>query len=163
MMMVDQGITRQSRTNFVKSFEVTLRALIPNPNVIMLVGDDKNSRGGTDHYGASKYDLQRSRDREIKVALEGMAWVTRQIESKDVQRVMSLRSKLVEPPSPSFVHVGEAFFCIQSNIDSIRLPDPNFIAMSWRFVSRLMSNPQKIADSLRDLRGDLQVLNFASA
>jgi hypothetical protein len=160
MMMVDQGQTRQSRSNFVKSFEVTLRALIPNPSVIMLVGDDKNSRGGTDHYGTEKHDLARMRDRDIKVAMEGMAWVTRQIESKEVQRVMTLRSKLVEPPSGSFVHVGEAFFCVQSQIDSIRLPDPNFIAMSWRFVSRLMGNPQKIADSLRELKRGASSLKF---
>ena len=47
-----------------------------------------------------------------------------QIESKEVQRVMTLRSKLVEPPSAAFVHVGEAFFCVQSNIDSIPAQTP---------------------------------------
>lgn len=152
IMMVDQGQTRISRINFVKSFELSLRALIPNPNVIMLVGDEKNSRGGTDHYGADKFDLQNMRDKDIKVSLEGMAWVMLQFQKPEVQKVCTLRSKLVEPPSVEFVHVAEAFFCLQSGIDSIRMPDPNMMAMSWRFVRRLLAEPHKVVESLRDIK-----------
>ena len=160
IVMVDQGQTRISRVNFVKSFELSLRALIPNPNVIMVVGDEKNSRGGTDHYGADKLDLQCMRDRDIKVSLEGMAWVMRQLETPEVQKVCTLRSKLVEPPSVEFVHVAEAFFCVQSGIDSIRMPDPNMMAMSWRFVRRLLAEPHKIVDSLRDIKRGSSSVKF---
>ena len=118
----------------------------------MLVGDEKNSRGGTDHYGADKFDLQHIRDRDIKVSLEGMAWVMRQFGTPEVQKVCTLRSKLVEPPTVDFVHVAEAFFCVQSGIHSIRMPDPNMMAMSWRFVRRLLAEPHKIVDSLREIK-----------
>ena len=149
VMMVDQGQTRISRINFVKSFELSLRALIPNPSVIMLVGDEKNSRGGTDHYGADKL-TSRTCETRTSGALEGMAWVMLQFAKPEVQKICTLRSKLVEPPSVEFVHVAESFLS-QSGIDTIRMPDPNMMAMSWRFVRRLMAEPQS-RRLLRDIK-----------
>lgn len=68
IMTLDHGLSRMTRMGFLKSFEVTVRALIPNPFVVMAIGDDWNRRGsGGSHYGASKPDLQNMRDCDIKV------------------------------------------------------------------------------------------------
>ena len=75
--------------------------------------DDKNCRtSANSHYGTAKQDIQLLRDCDIKVALEGMAWVVREMQDPSVQKTMIQRSRLIESPSQEFVNVCEALFCL---------------------------------------------------
>ena len=161
IMMVDHGLTRTSRLNFTKSFSVTVRALIPNPFVIMCVGDDKNCRTtANSHFGCAKEDITRLHDCDIKVALEGMAWAIREILHPDIQAVMTERSSWVEPPSQAFVNVAEALFCLQSHNENIRSPEESLTAMSWRFTQRLLADPVKMTNRMKDIRRGQSDLRF---
>lgn len=152
IMMVDAGSTRQTRMNFTKAFEVSLRALIPNPYVVCVIGDERNCRNGSDHYGCDATDLTNMRDRDIKMALEDMSWVVKEFSDPDNQKMMVKRAEDLEAPSQTFVQVAEAFFVCQSDIHNIRAPEGNMITMSWRFVRRLMNEPTKIVASLKQQR-----------
>ena len=154
IMMVDHGLTRTTRVNFLKSFAVTIKALIPNPFVAMCVGHEKNVRiSSNSHFGTAKQDIQRLHDCDIKVALEGMAWVVREIQQPSIQKILAQRSTLIEAPSQSFVNVCEALFCLIHGVEggAIRAPEVTLTAMSWRFTAQTLADPLKLARKLKDV------------
>jgi len=166
IMMVDQGLTRSSRLNFLKSFAVTVKALIPNPFVVMCVGHEKNVRTTSNsHYGTAKQDIQLLRDCDIKVALEGMAWVIKEIKEPKMQKLITQRSTLIEAPSKSFVNVCEALFCLIHGVDGgeVHAPEVTLTAMSWRFTSQSLADPEKLAEKLRDVPRGKSNIRFVQA
>jgi len=166
IMMVDQGLTRSSRLNFLKSFAVTVKALIPNPFVVMCVGHEKNVRTtANSHYGTAKQDIQLLRDCDIKVALEGMAWVVKEIQEPKMQKLIAQRSTLVEAPSQAFVNVCEALFCLIHGVEGgeIRAPETTLQAMSWRFTAQTLADPVKLAVKLHNVPRGKSNIRFVQA
>jgi len=151
IIMLDHGLSRMTRIGFLKSFEVTVRALIPNPFVVMAVGNDSNRRSstGASHYGASKHDLQGMRDCDIKVGMEGMNWVLSSFLTNEVSAQMIRLAAEPVPPSQAFVTVVEGFFIMQSQAEAFVTPEAHMSAMSWRFTQRMLADPRMLVDKLR--------------
>ena len=153
IMTLDHGLCRMTRMGFLKAFEVTVRALIPNPFVVMAVGEDWNRRGsGALHYGAQKFDLQNMRDCDIKAAMESMSWVIHEFQKPEMSSIMLRLSAEIVPPSQAFVTVMEGFFIMQSGSEDFSSPDKNMSALSWRFTQRMLAEPRKLAEHLREFK-----------
>lgn len=152
IMSVDHGLTKLTRTNFLKNLEMTLRGLIPVPYVVLIVGDETNKRlpGGSESFGVVNTDLDCMRDKDIKIALETMVYALDQLTVHS--DYMSAISEEIMPPSPSYIVVIEAIYVIHSNVRTVRKPDDNMTAVSWRSLRLLLANPEEFVSHMRGIK-----------
>ena len=155
IMSVDHGLTKLTRTNFLKNLEMTLSGLIPVPYVVLVVGDESNKRlpGGSESFGVVNTDLDCMRDKDIKIALETMVYALDQLSVHG--NYMSEISQEMMPPSPSYIVVIEAIYVIHSNVRTVRKPDDNMTAVSWRSLRLLLANPDEFVSHMRGIKRGL--------
>ena len=69
---VDHGLTRLTRENFIRNFELNTQSLIPKPTIVLVIGDDINKKmTGFEHlYGVHGTDLDGCRDQDLKVFMQ---------------------------------------------------------------------------------------------
>lgn len=153
IMSVDHGLTRMTRDSFLRNLEVTLAALVPKPFVILAVGDEQNKRGMTGtEFGVDKQDINLMRDKDIKICLEWMAWVTQEVQRLDLRVVWQLRAAEVIPSSKPFVLVLEALFLILSDEDIHKSPDEILYGHSWRVTRKLLIEPNELSAKMSAIR-----------
>eukprot|EP01034_Spumella_vulgaris_P022575 gene22575-28708_t len=157
IMSVDHGLTRVTRDSFLQNFEINVKALVPSPSVAMAIGDETNRRGicgqqGGAYLGVEKSDMTLMRDGDIKVQLEGMAWVAHEMTRPETRAIFQKRAAELVPQSKPFVFVLEAFFVILSGNDSQRSPDEGFAAQSWRATRTLLVEPRGVAAKILQYR-----------
>lgn len=166
IMNVDHGLTKLTRTNFLKNLDMTLNALVPKPFVIMIVGDEDNKRmpGGSESFGVNNIDLDLMRDKDIKIGLESMVYSCEQL-THHFDQMIATADEIV-PPSFSYVVMIEALYIIHSNVRTVRRPDDNITAVSWRSLRLLLAHPQELITHLRSIKrgvADLPMCELVSA
>eukprot|EP01041_Mallomonas_annulata_P004421 gene4421-8802_t len=150
IMSVDHGLTKITRENFIKNFELNVKALIPNPVVIFAMGDEGNMRSftGETYHGVSVHDLTSMRDRTIKESMEMLAGILNQMLKIDIWHLMENRASLLLAPSVAYIIVLEALFIIQADHDNFRLPDHHMAAVSWKATQYLLKDPAVLVSHL---------------
>lgn len=154
ILSVDHGLTKLTRNNFIYNLEMTIKALIPNPYIIIAMGDDSNKRmltGGIT-CGVHAFDLSCMRDRNLKIALEYLAGLIDELHKPVHYKLMQTLGNEVLPPSKAFVMVLEAIFLLQSNEKAYRIPDRTMAAASWRTTQRILTEPNLFLRYLKTLK-----------
>ena len=153
ILTVDIGITRLTRENFIRNFDLCLNSLIPKPCVVMVIGEDINRRSNTDHvYGVHFTDLNCMRDEQIKIALQNMASIIFDIgNNQDIRQEMQRIGNELMAPSPSFIITMEALFILHSDHDNYTKPEKTLSSVSWRITRSLFHSPDDLANKLRGI------------
>lgn len=154
MLYIDPGMTKITRGTFLAHLEVIVKALIPNPFVVIAVGNEDNKRLsiGTPHYGVAKRDLEIMRDGDIKVTLESLQWVVDELERVENSQALQQSAEDILPPSASFLVVTECLYVLQSAEDNFFSPDRSLSVNSWRFMQSFLLQPRIIFRALRELK-----------
>lgn len=154
MLSVDHGLTKVTRSNFIKNYNVATKCLVPQPYSVFVLGEDNNRKSvkGNPRFGVSAVDITRMRDADIKICLETMAWILDEFLTPDIRKRMESRASLIVPPSPSFLVVLEALFIAQSTHTRFLQPDKNVAAVSWRATQSLLQDPYNLVNQLRSVK-----------
>ena len=154
IMTVDHGLTRLTRTNFLKAFDLVTKTLIPRPYVAIAIGDDRNKRTLNEnvYFGANKIELERMRDRVVKGSLESMAMVLDELIVPEISSLMQAKAAQLVPSSASLVIVMEAIFVILSDSDEMFVPETSIATISWRISQNLLCDPHSLAKRLREIK-----------
>ena len=144
VMSVEPGLTRDTRSSFLKKLDVSVKSLFPFPSVVLVLASEDNRMGseGNHTFGVHSYDLQAMADGDIKIALEGMAHAVHQIKSRPEIQV---RGGAI--PTHGSMHLPMHFFntslsttfqCIHSTFSF-----PTFSTLSSSSIPhhRLLSTP----------------------
>lgn len=154
IMSVDHGLTRLTRLNFIKNFDMCIHALIPNPFVVLAMGDEANRRvaSGDPYFGVYKSDLNIMKDCDIKSSLEGMGMVIYEMQREEVAHHFQMTGSQIKPSSLSLVLVLEAIFVLLSTTDDSVSPDTAQAAASWRVTHTILLEPLRFAKKLKEIR-----------
>lgn len=154
IIMVDYGMTKITRSTFIKNYNLICKSLVPQPYSIFVVGDDENKRmpEGSTIYGVSNSDLIQMRDSDIKISLETMAYAIHQLLTPEIKRKIEQRTTLVVPPTPSFILVLEAVYIIQANHSRFQMPDNNISGVSWRTTQGLLQDTHTLVSQLKAVK-----------
>lgn len=154
MMTVDPGLTRITRSTFLKSFEMVTQTLIPKPHIVFVYGDERNKRSplGDQYFGVSSHDLACSTDGDIKRCMESLTWLQETMLTPEVRILMKAQSESTVTMSVPFVTVMEAFYIIQSDQDNFRSPDYNIPAVSGKATRRLFDDPLHLVSRLKEIK-----------
>lgn len=151
IMTVDVGLTRFTRDNFIKNFDMTVKGLIPVPFTAIAFGDESNkmSSSGGAYFGASKRDIILMRDREIKAHLEAMSWALSEMSKPEIIQQMQVQAHEILPSSPSLVLVLEALLVCLAVKDDFFSPDSGITPGSWHLTQRILAEPRAMVAQLR--------------
>lgn len=156
ILHVDHGLTRLSRDTFLKNFEITMQALIPQPAIVLVIGNESNRRGLEVHYGAGKRDVQLMKDGDIKSGLETVAWIVSEFRKHEIRSLMQKTSRLVFPPSEVFAFVLQAFFMVVSSDDNendeYSLPDETLAGVAWRATRKILLESWHIIERIEAIK-----------
>ena len=154
IMSVDHGLTRTTRADFIKNYAMVSRCLVPKPYTVFVLGEDGNARQptGDPRYGVHVRDIHESRDADIKLSMERVAWVLQQLLTPDIRARMEQRAAMIVPPSPAYIICLEALFIAQSDHTRFRYPEDNIAAISYRATQSLLQDPYGLVSVLKQMK-----------
>ena len=154
ILTVDHGLTQTSRQKFISEYSRICRCLVPRPYSIFALGDDSNCReeNGNVKYGVSPRDMHEMIDSSIKCSLEKMSFILRRFLSPDIMKRMEARANMIDKPSPQYIICLEALFIAHSDHTRFRMPEDNIAAISYRSTQLLLSDPNSLVTTLRQLK-----------
>ncbi len=122
LMNIDHGLTKFSREQFVRKMEAAVKQLVPQPFLVMIMGDDWNRlpliterTTGTQssHLGVHRTDLVASCDGEIKACMQNLSKLLADMVQAETIDKMRIIEETMREPSAAYLMVMEALFVLQ--------------------------------------------------
>ena len=155
IMMVDPGLTRLHRNNFLARLSLVVHSLSPVPTVALVLGNEGNCKGYDGDYslGVGPTDMQAMGDGDIKEKLECNSRARHaMMTDKNIYRSMQALSTLVRAPSSEWDIVLKALYTLQEHPDDDRNLAQQTINISWRMTCGLLSEPLQLSGRLKNTR-----------
>ena len=151
ILSVDHGLTKITRDSFIKNFNMMIKSLIPRPVVVFAMGDDQNMRlpSGESQFGVNGKDMNALRDKDIKLALEMIAYTLSEFTRPEIIHKMEVHASGITAPSIPYIIVLEALYIIQADHDNFRMPDYHIAAVSWHATQHLLQDPISLVAKLK--------------
>lgn len=148
MCNVDVGIGNRSREAFLQRLTTVKDALIPTPNFILVMGDNKNRSGGPldSSVGCTGHDLSVMVDGGLKKRLEDVARIVKEIQDPIFLETMANMGQQVTPPSQSHVLVMEAIIILLTPqaVFHNHLPFSSLRGVTWTEARHILRHPDEL-------------------
>merc|ERR1711871_1274315 len=124
LLNIDHGLTKHSREQFVRKMEAAVKQLIPQPFLVLIMGDDWNRLALTterttgtqsSHLGVHRTDLVASCDGEIKACMQNLSKLLADLVQAETIDKMRMIEETMREPSAAYLMVMEALFVLQGD------------------------------------------------
>jgi len=150
---VDAGICVNTRRSFMDAVTIVKKALQPNPQVVLVLGDNENAglhvfSGERRHFGIDKEDLLVLRDAVLKQKLQAAQECLEMLTCGSLQASVEALAKMDKPPHLTYVLVMEAIAVLFTPLQTFQSPSKNMAAAAWVTVKKCTASYESFRERL---------------